>query len=99
MTHVIYRKATPEDFDDIIRLKKALYNYEQQFSTEYSTAWPESNNGKLYLRDVLREKTGFCIVACDEHEIIGYSVVSIDREEYRTASIIVTGKQIGRAHV
>jgi hypothetical protein len=36
-------KATKEDFEDVLRLNKALFDYETVFNTEYNLDWTHSD--------------------------------------------------------
>jgi ribosomal protein S18 acetylase RimI-like enzyme len=77
------RKAKLADFDDILKLNQALFDYEEQFNHEYNLNWPYEKAGRSYFKKRFKNKKSLIFVAEDKSKVIGYILAFIDIYSYR----------------
>ncbi len=62
------RKATLNDFEDIIRLNHDLFLYEKKFSQSYNENWPQQDAGREYFAKRIVHSKAIVMVAEEEKE-------------------------------
>lgn len=82
------RKATINDFDEILRLNKALFDYEAQFKHDYNVNWPDETAGKDYFKKKFEDSNSLIFVAEKDSRIIGYILAFISTYSYRSINPI-----------
>lgn len=61
--NVLIRKATIDDLEAILKLNKALFDYETAFNKEYNLGWTYSEKGKKYFSDRIKHDLSIVLVA------------------------------------
>lgn len=85
------RKATADDFDTLLRLNKALFDYEydQGFSETYDLEWTFSDAGKAYFRKFVdNDNYGAWIAMNDHNEPVGYLIAVVHDLPYRNPHLV-----------
>lgn len=80
---MIIRKATLDDFNEILRLNLKLFNFERQYTKTYNLNWTYSKIGKDYFQKRITEKNGIMFVAVENKTIIGYICGYVGNFPYR----------------
>lgn len=71
------RPAIIGDLESILKLNKALFDYETNFNTEYNLDWTYSEVGRSYFTRRIEEDKNIALVAEDNGEVVGYIVVTL----------------------
>lgn len=75
--HIIIRKATIDDLEDIQRLNNELFKYEyKKFDPLLVVGWPFTESGEKYFRDIIENEVAF--VAVDNDATVGYLAGTMD---------------------
>jgi diamine N-acetyltransferase len=82
------RKATIKDLEQILALNKALFDYEEEFNSEYNLGWTYSEKGKEYFKDRIENNSSIVLVGEDENKIIGYILTFIKNHSIRSINPI-----------
>jgi len=77
----IIRKANLKDLEEILRLNKALFDYETIFNDEYNLDWTYSDTGRSYFKKMIESE--ITIVAEVDKKIAGYLVASVHISSFR----------------
>ena len=85
---VFIRKAELSDFDEILRLNQALFNFEEQFQHQYNLNWTYSEAGRNFFKDRFNNKNALIFVAIAENKIVGYILALINFYSYRRVNPI-----------
>jgi ribosomal protein S18 acetylase RimI-like enzyme len=78
------RRAEAKDIQEILKLNKKLFDFEQAFGKQYNMDWTYSQVGKTYFDKRISDKNGICLVAEEEKKIIGYLMSYVGKYPYRT---------------
>ena len=77
------RNAAITDLEAILKLNKALFNYEEKFNSEYNLEWTYSEKGQAYFKKRLENDLSIVLVAEAETKIVGYLLIFIDSHSIR----------------
>lgn len=85
MKNIIIRRATKEDFNDILKLNRDLFEKEyNEFDKTLELNWTLGQEGRGYFARRIVGLDGFVVVAESEGKIIGYLCGGLcDRASYR----------------
>ena len=81
---ILIREAKINDLDSILALNKALFDYEEEFNSEYNLNWTYSEKGREYFKKRLESDSSIVLVAELENKIVGYILVFIDSHSIRS---------------
>ena len=79
---VILKQAAIDNLDEILKLNKALFDFESQFGHDYNLDWTYSEEGKNYFQKRFESDLSIILVAVDREKIIGYILAFIDSFSY-----------------
>jgi diamine N-acetyltransferase len=82
------RKAAVEDLESILKLNKALFDYEEKFNSEYNLGWTYSEKGQNYFRKRIKDDSSIVLVAETGNRIVGYLLIFIDTHSIRKTNPI-----------
>ncbi|MGH7203456.1 MAG: GNAT family N-acetyltransferase [Candidatus Levyibacteriota bacterium] len=82
------RKAVLSDFNEILRLNKALFDFEARFNQKYNLDWTYSEVGRGYFKKRFESEHSLIYVAEIEGKTIGYIMAFIDTYPYRSVNPI-----------
>jgi ribosomal protein S18 acetylase RimI-like enzyme len=77
------RKAIISDFEELLRLNKELFDFEEQFGHKYNLEWTYSDVGKNYFKGRLENERSIFYVAEENELLIGYILGYISNLPYR----------------
>lgn len=77
------RNAAITDLEAILKLNKALFNYEEKFNSEYNLEWTYSEKGQAYFKKRIENDLSIVLVAEAETKIVGYLLIFIDSHSIR----------------
>lgn len=89
MTQILIRPATIVDLKTIVSLNHDLFAYEHQFNPTYNLDWPHSPSGRDYFQNRLTQDNAICLIAQQNHKVIGYLVGFIDTYSFRSHNPIL----------
>ena len=69
--------------EEILKLNKALFNYEEKFNSEYNLEWTYSEKGQAYFKKRIENDLSIVLVAEAETKIVGYLLIFIDSHSIR----------------
>lgn len=81
--NVIVRKAEIKDFDEILKLNRSLFEFEDQFDHKYNLEWPYEEAGRKYFKKRFENKNSLIFVGEDQSQVVGYILAFIDTFSYR----------------
>lgn len=82
------RKATINDFEEILKLNKELFLYEKKFTDTFNEEWAYSNQGKEYFAKRIVNSNSIFLLLEDQGELKGYILGFIDTYVVRKISPI-----------
>lgn len=77
------RKATVNDLEEILKLNKALFDYEEKFNSEYNLEWTYSEKGQAYFKKRIARDSSIVLVAEVKTKIVGYLLIFVDSHSIR----------------
>lgn len=83
---VSIRRAEQKDFDDVVRLNKALFDFEAQFNHAFDVNWPYAPAGQMYFKKRFAEEDAFIYVAEHEGNVVGYIISFLTSYAYRSVN-------------
>ena len=85
---VFIRQAKFSDLEEILRLNKALFDYEEIFNSEYDLNWTYSDVGRKYFKERLENKSSVILIAELDKKIVGYMLAFINNYPFRSKNPI-----------